>query len=176
VQRILHSLDLGLYWLVGLLLAVLTIVGFTTVIFRYVLHSSLFWGDEFLRYLQIWLVFLSAALAVRHRALITVDIFTQPLSHRVREFTAAAVSGVSTIFLLVLVYFSLELVRRSAGVVSASMGIPMELMYLVFPIGLGLMALNTLRQTAEHTAAASAEPPAPAEAGPKVPDRLVHPE
>jgi TRAP-type C4-dicarboxylate transport system permease small subunit len=176
VPRILHYLDLGLYWLVGLLLAALTIVGFTTVIFRYVLHSSLFWGDEFLRYLQIWLVFLSAALAVRHRALITVDIFTQPLSHRVREYTAAVVSGVSTIFLLALVYFSLELVRRSVGVVSASMGIPMARMYLVFPIGLGLMAINTLREMVAHIVAASGPPPTRVEAEPKVPDRLVHPE
>jgi TRAP-type C4-dicarboxylate transport system permease small subunit len=176
VQRVLRYLDLGLYWLVSVLLVVLTIVGFTTVVFRYVLHSSLFWGDEFLRYLQIWLLFLSAALATRHRALITVDIFTQPLPYRVRECLAAAVSGVSTLFLLALVYFSLGLVRRSVGVVSASMGIHMELMYLVFPIGLGLMALNTLRETTEHITAASGEPPAPVEAEPKVPDRLVHPE
>ncbi len=176
MPRILHYLDLGLYWSVGLLLAVLTIVGFTTVVFRYVLHSSLFWGDEFLRYLQIWLVFLSAALAVRHRALITVDIFTQPLSHRVREYTAAVISGVSAIFLLALVYFSLELVRRSVGVVSASMGIPMAQMYLVFPIGLGLMAINTLREMVAHVVAAFSPPPARVEAEPKVPDRLVHPE
>ena len=176
VQRILHWLDRGLYCVVGFLLAVLTVVGFTTVVFRYVLHSSLFGGDEVLRYLQIWLVFLSAALAMRHRALITVDIFTQPLPYRVREYTAAAVSGVSTLFLLALAYFSLGLVRRSVGVVSASMGIPMERMYLVFPIGLGLMAINTLRLTMEHMAAASAEPPAPDDLGPRVPDRLVHPE
>jgi TRAP-type transport system small permease protein len=176
VQRILHSFDRGLYWLVGLLLAGLTIVGFTTVVFRYVLHSSLFWGDEFLRYLQIWLVFLSAALATRHRALITVDIFTQPLPHRMREYTAAAISGVSAIFLLALVYFSFGLVRRSVGVVSASMGIPMEWMYLVFPLGLGLMAINTLRDAARHFAAASAGSPTQAESGPKLPDRLVHPE
>jgi TRAP-type C4-dicarboxylate transport system permease small subunit len=176
VKRILYSLDRGLYWLVGLLLAVLTIVGFTTVVFRYVLHASLFWGDEFLRYLQIWLVFLSAALATRHRALITVDILTQPLPYRVREYTAAVVSAMATIFLFALVYFSLGLVRRSMGVVSASMGIPMEWMYLVFPLGLGLMAINTLRDAASHMAAASAGPPAQAVAGPKVPDLLVHPE
>ncbi len=176
MQRVFHFLDRGLYWVVGFLLAVLTVVGFTTVVFRYVLHSSLFWGDEFLRYLQIWLVFLSAALAARHRGLIAVDIFTQPLPYRMREFMAAAVSAVATIFLLALAYFSLGLVRRSVGVVSASMGIPMERMYLVFPTGLGLMAVNTLRQTTEHLAAASAEPPAPTEAGRTVPDRLVHPE
>ncbi|HWT78143.1 MAG TPA: TRAP transporter small permease [Candidatus Methylomirabilis sp.] len=176
MQRILTSLDRCLYWLVAFLLAILAVVGFTTVVFRYLLHSSLFWGDEFLRYLQIWLVFLGTALATRHRALITVDIFTQPLPHRIQEYAAAVVSGVSSIFLLALVYFSLGLVRRSVGVVSASIGIPMERMYLVFPVGLGLMAINTLRDAALHLAAASADPPAQPRTGAELPDRLVHPE
>lgn len=176
MQRIFHYFDRGLYWLVCLLMTVLAAMGFATVIFRYVLHSSLFWGDEFLRYLSIWLVFLGTALATRHRALISVDIFTQPMSHRLREFTAAAVFGVSTIFLLTLGYFSLDLVRRSVGAVSASMGLPMEYMYLVFPVGLGLMAINTLREVVGHIAAGLTGPPTAGEPGQPIPDRLVHPE
>src|SRR5512140_2641647 len=117
VQRILHYFDCGLYWLVCLLMTALAAMGFATVIFRYVLHSSIFWGDEFLRYLSIWLVFLGTALATRHRALITVDIFTQPLSHRLREYTAAAVAALATLFLLALGAFSLDLVRGSVGTV-----------------------------------------------------------
>ena len=176
MQRILQYLDLGLYWLVCAMMATLAAMGFTTVVFRYLLHSSIFWGDEFLRYLSIWLVFLGAALATRHRALITVDIFTQPLSHRLRESIAAAVAAVSTLFLLALGYFSLDLVRGSVGTVSASMGIPMEHMYLVFPVGLGLMAVNMLRETVAHAAAAAAPPPASDEPRQDVPDRLLHPE
>jgi C4-dicarboxylate transporter, DctQ subunit len=176
VQRILHCFDRGLYWLVCLLMVLLAGMGFATVIFRYVLHSSLFWGDEFLRYLSIWLVFLGTALATRHRALITVDIFTQPMPHRLREFTTAAVFGVSTIFLLTLGYYSLDLVRRSVGAVSASMGLPMEYMYLVFPVGLGMMAINTLREMVGHIAAGLAGPPAASEPGQPIPDRLAHPE
>jgi len=176
MRRIWRYFDAGLYWLVVILTAVLAGMGFTTVIFRYVLHSSLFWGDEFLRYLSIWLVFLGAALATRHRVLITVDIFTQPMSHRWREYTAAAVSTVSCLFLLGLASASLNLVRRSVGVVSAAMGLPMEYMYLVFPIGLGLMAVNMLRDAAAHLAAASTDPPAPEQAGEAPPDLLAHPE
>ena len=174
MQRILDAFDAGLYWLVIVLTAVLALMGFTTVIFRYVLQSSLFWGDEFLRDLSIWLVFLGAALATRHKALITVDIFTQPLSYRRREFLAAAVAAVSTLFLVGLCILSLELVWRSAGTVSASMAIPMQYMYLVFPIGLGLMAINMVRTVIGHIVAARQG--APVEVEPEVPDRLVHPE
>lgn len=176
MQPILRYFDSGLYWLVVILTAALATLGFATVIFRYVLHSSLFWGDEFLRYLSIWLVFLGAALATRHRALIAVDIFTQPMPHRWREYTAAAVCAVSSLFLLALACISLELVRRSVGVVSAAMGIPMEYMYLVFPVGLGLMAVNMLREMVAHIVAASEDPPAPAGTEKAPRDLLVHPE
>ena len=176
MSRILAWYDAGLYWAVIVLTAVLAVMGFTTVVFRYVLQSSLFWGDEFLRYLMIWLVFLGGALATRHRALITVDIFTQPLPYRVRAGTTAAVFAVATVFLLALAAVSVELARRSMGTVSASMGIPMEWMYLVFPVGLGLMAVNTLREAVSQLRAiADGESNAPPPGG-AVPDRLVHPE
>jgi TRAP-type C4-dicarboxylate transport system permease small subunit len=177
VARIFGWFDRGLYWLVAVLTAVLATIGFTTVVFRYVLHSSLFWGDEFLRYLQIWLVFLGAALATRHRVLITVDIFTQPLPHRLRESVAATVCGLSSFFLVGLAYLSLELVRRSAGSVSASMAIPMEYMYLVFPIGLGMMAINMIREVIAHAMAAWSGP-SPVSGGPasELPDLAAHPE
>jgi TRAP-type C4-dicarboxylate transport system permease small subunit len=165
-----------LYWTVILLTAVLAVMGFTTVVFRYVLQSSLFWGDEFLRYLMIWLVFLGGALAVRHRALITVDIFTQPLPHRARSRTAAAVFVVATIFLLTLAGISVELARRSAGTVSASMAIPMEWMYLVFPVGLSLMAVNTLREAVSQVGALARGETSTPPPGEAAPDRLAHPE
>jgi TRAP-type C4-dicarboxylate transport system permease small subunit len=176
VSRILGWYDIGLYWVVVVLTAVLAVMGFTTVVFRYVLQSSLFWGDEFLRYLMIWLVFLGGALATRHRALITVDIFTQPLPHRARALTTAAVFAAATLFLLTLASISLELARRSVGTVSASMGIPMEWMYLVFPVGLGLMALNTLREAISQFRSASRGEPHTPPGAPTVPDLLVHPE
>ena len=51
----------------------------------------------------------------------------------------------------------------------------MEYMYLVFPVGLGLMAVNMLRELVAHIVAASADPPTPAQTE-AAPDLLVHPE
>ncbi len=176
MARILAWYDAGLYWTVVVLTAVLALMGFTTVVFRYVLQSSLFWGDEFLRYLMIWLVFLGGALATRHRALITVDIFTQPLPPRLRSATAAAVFALATGFLVTLAWVSVQLARRSAGTVSASMEIPMDWMYLVFPVGLGLMAANMLREAIGQFRAMSRPGSEGAPQEGDVPDRLVHPE
>ncbi len=175
MSRLLGWYDTGLYWTVVLLTIVLAGMGFTTVIFRYVLQSSIFWGDEFLRYLMIWLVFLGTALATRHRALITVDIFTQPLSRRLRERVAGLVALLSAAFLIYLCLMSYQLVQRSAGTVSASMGLPMERMYLVFPVGLGLTALNLIREAVARFGAGSRDDPGVGPAS-NVPDLTVHPE
>ncbi len=175
MSRLLGWYDTGLYWIVVLLTIVLAGMGFTTVIFRYVLQSSIFWGDEFLRYLMIWLVFLGTALATRHRALITVDIFTQPLPRRLRERVAGLVALLSAAFLIYLCLMSYQLVQRSAGTVSASMGLPMERMYLVFPVGLGLTALNLIREAVARFGAASRDDPGVGPAS-NVPDLTVHPE
>jgi len=142
--------DGALYWIVVVLSSVLALMGFVTVIFRYVLQASLIWGDEFLRYLMIWLVFLGTALAARHRALMTVDVVIQALPPRAREYALAAVFAVCTLFLIAFGYVSVEFVQRSAGSVSTALRIPMEWMYLVFPVGLGLMAVNTLRAAVGH--------------------------
>ena len=175
MSRILAWFDAGLYWVVVLLTVVLAGMGFTTVIFRYVLQSSIFWGDEFLRYLMIWLVFLGTALATRHRALITVDIFTQPLRRSLRERVAGVVALLSAAFLMYLCFMSYQLVQRSAGTVSASMGLPMDRMYLVFPIGLGLTAFNLMREAAARFRAAPQDDPGVGPAS-NVPDLTVHPE
>ncbi len=175
MSRVLGWFDACLHWTVVVLTAVLAAMGFTTVIFRYVLQSSLFWGDEFLRYLMVWLVFLGAALAARHRALITVDIFTQPMPRRARCVVAGLVAVASAGFLLYLAFVSTSLVQRSVGTVSASLAIPMEFMYLVFPIGLSLTAINLIREAvAQFRSASRIEPDV--DAGQPVPDLTVHPE
>ncbi|MCL4369972.1 MAG: TRAP transporter small permease [Chloroflexi bacterium] len=175
MQLLFSYLDKLLYWIVGAMILVLAAVGFAGVVFRYVLQSSLFWADEFLRYWDIWLIFLGAALATRHGSLITVDIFTGLLPYRARHYLEAAVHAVATLFLIAMIWFSWELVTRSSGGVSAAMRVPMDRMYMVFPVGMGLMAINCLRQAVERFKEASRGKPA-VTSSLEVPDLQAHPE
>lgn len=175
MQRAFHYMDKALYWIVGAMMVILAAVGFAGVIFRYVIQSSLFWADEFLRYWDIWLIFLAAALATRHRGLITVDIFISPLPHRARHYLDAAVNVMAVIFLTAMIWYSWELMTRSAGGASAVMRVPMDRMYLVFPVGLGLMTINCLRQVFAHLKEAREGPPA-SDGEQQVPNLLGHAE
>ena len=57
-------LDKILEGIVGSALIIMTIVIFFQIIARYVLNASLAWSEELARSLQIWMVFMGAALAV----------------------------------------------------------------------------------------------------------------
>ena len=54
-------LDKVLAWLVAAGYAVIVVVGFAQVVFRYVLESPLSWSEELVRYVFVWSVFLTAA-------------------------------------------------------------------------------------------------------------------
>ena len=45
--------------------AVLVVVGFAQVLFRFVFESPLSWSEELIRYVFVWSVFLTAAIAFR---------------------------------------------------------------------------------------------------------------
>ena len=57
------------------LFAAATLIAFTQVICRYIFNSSLFWAEELIRYLFIWMFFLGAAEASRVGAHVGMDYF-----------------------------------------------------------------------------------------------------
>lgn len=64
-----------------LFVAMLT-VGFTQIVNRFFLGTSLSWSEEFQRFAHIWLVFLSIPIGYRRAAHIGVDLLQQRLAPR----------------------------------------------------------------------------------------------
>ena len=56
------------------LLALMTILIFLQIIFRFVLNLSLDWTEEVARYTFVWLVYMSASLGVKHSSHIRVEL------------------------------------------------------------------------------------------------------
>src|SRR6266566_2085230 len=53
----------------------IVLISFVAVVCRYVFNNSLTWSEELTRYMFIWVVFLGAAVSVRQRANIAIDLF-----------------------------------------------------------------------------------------------------
>lgn len=108
------------------------------------------WSEETARYIFIWISYLAIPLAIRQRGNIRVDIVYDRLSPRVQGISWIVVD----LCLLVLSGFmtleGLEHVRMQLAMpqMTAALGIPYAIPYLILPLGFGLMSLRALQDIA----------------------------
>ena len=104
---LLHWLD---HWLasleralVVLLLSGLLGLGLLQVIERNVLASGLFWADELLQHLVLWLGFLGASLATREQRHLSIDVLSHFLPTRWQLWLGLLINTVALVLCLLLV-------------------------------------------------------------------------
>lgn len=160
-------LDRALEHVLVALLALMTVNVVWQVFSRFVLRSPSNFTDELARYLFIWLGLLGAAYAAGRHQHLAVDAFTMRLSPhaqwRLRQLSAVLLALFGLLVLVGggsrLVYITWVLGQRSA-----SLQVPMALVYLALPLSGALMVVYGL-SAARHDGArppAPADPPAPA--------------
>lgn len=147
-------LNLALTYVIGLLLAVMTVAVLTQVLVRFVLTTvgvnlSAAWTEELARYVLIWIVFLGAGIGCRKRQLISLEFV-------VRWLPSLPGQGIVHLGLLACIGFfalliSVGLAFMDLGAVETSpvMQIPKSWVYAAMPAGAGLMILNTATLMAE---------------------------
>ncbi len=123
----------------GAILAVMTVLVFLTVIYRYFLLSPISWGEEMARFLFIALAMLGAALAVKDRSHFTITILTSrfPPSVRVWLQVGIAVAASALLGVVIAKGWGLTLLNRNQE--SPALGVPMSIPYSAVPIGAMLM-------------------------------------
>jgi TRAP-type C4-dicarboxylate transport system permease small subunit len=151
---VVDRLNLGLTYLIGLLLAVMTFAVLTQVLVRFVLTAaginlSAAWTEEVARYVLIWIVFLGAGIGCRKRQLISLEFI-------VRWLPSLAGQGLVHLGLVVCIGFfglliSVGLAFMELGAVETSpvMQVPKAWVYAAMPAGASLMMLNTATLIAE---------------------------
>jgi len=85
-------------WTLIALSALIFVVVFLQVLFRYLLRQPLFWSEELPRYLLIWMSFLAAALAQKHDAHIDITLCLAPFSTRARQVLKILTDAVILVF------------------------------------------------------------------------------
>ena len=78
-DRIVQVMDWAGYLLLVIFSMIMVGATFLQVIFRYFFNHPLFWSEELSRYCFVWIVFVGAAIAVKHGAHIGVDYFVKHL-------------------------------------------------------------------------------------------------
>ncbi|WP_213451374.1 TRAP transporter small permease [Rhizomonospora bruguierae] len=146
VDRLLGRLDRAVLAVASALFCALVGVVIAAVFFRYVLNSSLLWGEELARYLAMWLVFLGLSCAHRRNEHVSVGSVLRraPLlgaagARRIAEAVTVFFCAVVTLLGAELTVLNFE--RHQT---SPALQIPIAWAYLAIPVGFLLMTLQAL--------------------------------
>jgi TRAP-type C4-dicarboxylate transport system permease small subunit len=144
VTRALDRLNAATEWAIAAMLAVLVATTLAQVYFRYFTSSSLDWSEELARYLFVWIVFLTGAVAVRRRAHIVVDVAVTRLPRSWQRALGLVTAALALLFFAFLTVYGLVLVRLAWSQTTPGMGISRGYLFLAVPVGSALMLVNLL--------------------------------
>lgn len=142
MPKILKALDKNLERWALLFFYVLLVVSMGVEVIRRELFSfSSIWGEEIVRYAFIYLVWISAAVGVRDRAHIRIDVLLSYLPPRAKALFYIFGDCVMFFVAIIALYWSWETVMVSAkfGSVSHGLRLPMVWFLMAVPLGFAIM-------------------------------------
>lgn len=141
-------------FIVAALLAIVAIAVMGQVTVRFVLTAfginiSAPWTEEIARYTLIWMVFLGAAIGVRHARMIALEFGIRKLPKGVGVPIRYAVMIMSTAFFGLLFWVGVDFLELGRSERSPVLGITRDYVYMAMPVGMVLMILNSFALIAE---------------------------
>ena len=132
------------YFLVAVMIAVMAIVNFLQVVFRYVIEGSLPWSEELLRFLFVWTTFLGAGIGVRKGAHLGLTIIVNNLPPKLKKFVVFINYLICIVFSAIIGMLGLSIVSMQAefNVRSSAMVLPMYWISLAIPVSFALIILH----------------------------------
>ena len=111
------------------LVATMTATCLLQVVLRYVFNDPVTWSEELARYAFVWIGYLSAWLAWKHRAHIAVDAVTYVNSPALQWISARLVEALILAFCTYTFYTNMRLLSISDLQPSAVLEVPMSWVY-----------------------------------------------
>ena len=126
VERLLAGLCVAAF-------AVMFVLGVATVVFRFLIQSSLASPDEAIRYLFVWMIALGTAVALRRGLHAAIGLFVDWLPGPVR-LTALRLATLCVVaFMAVIVVNGVTLTTRAAAQISPALQVSMAWVYSALP-------------------------------------------
>jgi TRAP-type C4-dicarboxylate transport system permease small subunit len=136
-----HYINLAMENMLITLLISVTLVGFISVFFRYLLERPLTWPEELVRLFFIWIVFIGAAVAVRKRLHLRMSLLDNVLRRWINILDLIANLTI-IIFGVILTLGGLSFIYSVRFQLSADIRYPLLLNYVPLCIGGFVMILH----------------------------------
>ena len=123
--------------IIGAALCLMVLMVAAQVLSRYVLHTSLSFTEEIVRYLFVWITFLGAGVAVYRRGHLSVAGIVRYLPPWASKWIRLLVGTTALVFAAILAVFGTGVVvlQMRTGQSTAALGMPMWIIGLAVPAG-----------------------------------------
>jgi len=143
----------GFVWAVGHLEEIVTaiLLGIMTgsvglsVFCRYALKMPLSWTEEVVLLCMVWVCFLGASIATKHKEHIIIDIVVSLAPRRLAKGMEVVSLSVVSAVLALLVWQGIRLVEVTQDVETTALGIPTMYIYAAVPVSALLMLIHSSR-------------------------------
>lgn len=129
----------------GAMLVAICGIVFAGVFFRYFLQIGLGWTEELARYLQIWLTFVGATVAVKRWAHFQLTLVNQWIPAGARRFTRVFAGAVVIALAAIMIKNGIDITRFTWNQTSPVMGWRIGYLYLISPVSGVLMIFFAVR-------------------------------
>lgn len=130
--------------LAAAILLVVCMINFAQVGGRYLMGTSLSWGEETMRYIMMWLMMLGSVTAVYRAEHMAVEGLQDLVSARYRSVARSALYAIGGILFVLLAYYGWAAAIRNLSQHAAASGIPMVVPYMAIPIGSVLILIQII--------------------------------
>ncbi|WP_319529907.1 TRAP transporter small permease [uncultured Cohaesibacter sp.] len=120
------------------------VLGVATVVFRFIIESSLAFPDELIRYLFIWMIFLGSSVALRRGQHAAIGVLVKYLPDGLKRVALLLASLSSVFFFAAMFFYGLKLTMRVQAQISPALEVSMSWVYGAIPVGMAFLILFTL--------------------------------
>ncbi|MGJ9385625.1 TRAP transporter permease DctQ [Salipaludibacillus neizhouensis] len=148
-MKVLRWIDDHLEEVLLIIFSVTMVVAIALQVFmRHVMNSSLSWSEELARYCFIWLVYIGISYGVKKQRHIKVDVMLVLLKDKAKIVLNIVSNIIFLGFAIFVVIYGYDISKQLLGFgqTSPALHIPMGIVYLATPVGMGLTAIRIIQQ------------------------------
>jgi TRAP-type C4-dicarboxylate transport system permease small subunit len=111
---------------------------------RYILNDAIAWTEEIARYFLMWVTFVGAAVAMRRRTHINVEVLQKYLPVHLLRILNFSIDIITVVFVSLLCWYSLTIVERMHIQRMTVFDWPMSIVYAGIGLGCLLLLLRAI--------------------------------
>jgi C4-dicarboxylate transporter, DctQ subunit len=138
-----RALDIAAGWMIVGFLGVMIVMAFSQVVLRNFFHTSIEWGDVFLRHMVLWIGFLGAVIAAGERRHLKIEFISKLVSKKPHKLFLIITNLFAAVVCLFLMQAAAGFVRseiESASVLI--MNLPTWYFIAILPIGYAVLSFR----------------------------------